>query len=82
LYSSGKQTYSELAVRFECSAKTVQREIDSIQIVKYGVFMSIASVIVDTAYFGHTFGMMAFMDSLSGRMPYPDFVKHENPVFI
>jgi hypothetical protein len=77
LYSSGKQTYSELATRFGCSARTIQRKLDSIEVVTNREFMPVANVIMDTTYFGRNFGVMAFKDSLSGMMLYLDFVKHE-----
>ncbi|MDR0832802.1 MAG: transposase [Candidatus Symbiothrix sp.] len=77
LYSSGKQTYAELAAKFGCSAKTVQRKIDSIQIIKNDVFTPRVNVVMDTSYFGRNFGVMAFKDSLSGTMLLLDFVKHE-----
>jgi hypothetical protein len=77
LYSSGKQTYSELAAKYGCSTKTIQRKIDSVQVVKNKVFMPMANVIMDTTYFGRNFGVMAFKDSTSGTMLYLDFVKHE-----
>ncbi|GHT57286.1 hypothetical protein FACS18945_1200 [Bacteroidia bacterium] len=77
LYSSGKQTYAELAVKFGCSSKTIQRKIDSVQIVKNKTFTPRANVVMDTSYFGRNFGVMAFKDSLSGTMLLLDFVKHE-----
>jgi hypothetical protein len=77
LYGSGKQTYAELAARFGCSTKTIQRKLDSLQIIKNKTFMSCANVIMDTTYFGRNFGVMAFKDSLSGTMLLLDFVKHE-----
>lgn len=77
LYSSGKQTYTELATKFGCSTKTIQRKIDSIQIIKNKTFTSFANVVIDTTYFGRNFGVMAFKDSLSGTMLLLDFVKHE-----
>ena len=30
-YTSGKQTYAELAVKYGCSIKTIQRKIDSVK---------------------------------------------------
>ncbi|MDR0833129.1 MAG: hypothetical protein LBN93_02945, partial [Candidatus Symbiothrix sp.] len=77
LYSSGKQTYAELAAQFGCSTKTVQRKIDSVQIVKNKTFMPRSNVVMDTTYFGRSFGVMAFKDSLSSTMLLLDFVKHE-----
>jgi hypothetical protein len=77
LYSSGKQTYSELASQYGCSTKTIQRKLDSFTVVKNDVFSQTVNVIMDTTYFGRDFGVMAFKDSLSGTMLYLSFVKHE-----
>jgi hypothetical protein len=77
LYSSGKQTYSELSIRFGCSSKTIQRKLDSFQIGKNREFSSHANVIMDTTYFGRNFGVMVFKDSLKGTVLYLNFVKHE-----
>jgi hypothetical protein len=34
LYSSGKQTYSQLAAQFSCSTKTIQRLLDKALVIK------------------------------------------------
>ncbi|GHV63607.1 hypothetical protein FACS1894195_5790 [Bacteroidia bacterium] len=81
LYSSGKQTYAELAAQLGCSIKTIQRKIDSVQPFKNKGFMPCANVVMDTTYFGRNFGVMAFKDSLSSTMLLLDFVKHETLLF-
>jgi hypothetical protein len=64
LYSSGKQTYSQLAEQFGCSIKTIQRKLDTVVIEKRKVFSSKSIVIMDTTYFGRGFGVMIFKNSL------------------
>jgi hypothetical protein len=66
-----------LANKFGCSTKTIQRKLDSFEVVKNHIFPSAVNVIMDTTYFGRNFGVMAFKDSLTGSMLYLDYVKHE-----
>ena len=76
-YSSGKQTYSELAAKYGCSTKTIQRKIDSVKIVENKQFSAVANVVMDTTYFGRNWGVMAFKNSIDGKMLHLIFVKHE-----
>jgi hypothetical protein len=77
LYTEGKQTYSQLGVRFGCSAKTIQRRIDKIRIECRSHFEAAANVLMDTTYFGRSFGVMVFKDSISGRFLFRMYVEHE-----
>jgi len=77
LYSSGKQTYAQLAERFCCSTRTIQRMVDKVSIVKRKEFSSLAVVIMDTTYFGRGFGVMVFKNSLDGVVLYKQYVRYE-----
>jgi hypothetical protein len=77
LYSSGKQTYVQLAERFCCSSKTVQRMLDKALIIKRKEFSGVAVVIMDTTYFGRVFGVMVFKNSLDGVVLYKQYVRYE-----
>jgi hypothetical protein len=77
LYSSGKQTYSQLSIQFCCSAKTIQRLLDKAVVVKRKEFPSIAVVVMDTTYFGRRFGVMVFKNSLDGVILYKQYVRYE-----
>ena len=77
LYSSGKQSYSQLAERFLCSTKTIQRNLDKVQIIQRKEFSSVAVVIIDTTYFGRGFGVMVFKNSLDGVVLYKQYVRYE-----
>jgi len=77
LYSSGKQTYSQLAEQFGCSTKTIQRRLDQALIVKRKEFSGVAVVIMDTTYFGRGFGVMVFKNSLDGVVLYKQYVRYE-----
>jgi len=77
LYSSGKQTYVQLAERFCCSPKTIQRWLDRALIIKRNDFSGVAVVIMDTTYFGRGFGVMVFKNSLDGVVLYTQYVRYE-----
>jgi hypothetical protein len=76
-YTKGKQTYLQLATKYDCSTKTIQRKIDSVKTKRETVFPSVANVLMDTTYFGRKFGVMVFKDSLTGKILYKQYVKQE-----
>ncbi|NCX96262.1 MAG: hypothetical protein EBX41_07590 [Chitinophagia bacterium] len=73
-YTSGKQTYAELAAKYGCSVKTIQRKIDSVQTERQTTFLSVANVVMDTTYFGRKLGVMVFKDSLTGTILLKQYV--------
>jgi len=75
-YIQGKQTYKQLAAKYHCSAKTIQRKIDTVQASRETTFSSVANV-TDTTYFGRQFGVMVYKDSISGQILYKQYVKQE-----
>jgi hypothetical protein len=77
LYSSGKQTYVQLAEYFCCSSKTIQRMLDKAPVVKRNEFSRVSVVIMDTTYFGRGFGVMVFKNSLDGVVLYKQYVRYE-----
>ena len=77
LYSSGKQTYFQLAERFFCSPETIQRWLDKVLIIRCKEFSGVAVVIMDTTYFGRGFGVMVFKNSLDGVVLYKEYVRYE-----
>ena len=76
-YTEGKQTYNQLAVKYNCSIKTIQRKIDGVKAQRETTFSSVANVLMDTTYFGRKLGVMVFKDSLSGQILYKQYVKQE-----
>jgi len=76
-YTEGKQTYSQLAEKYNCSSKTIQRKIDSVRPKPATDFPATANVLMDTTYFGRRFGVMVFKDSLSRQVLYKQYVKQE-----
>ena len=76
-YTSGKQTYLQLAQKYGCSVKTIQRKIDAVELVAETIFSSVANVLMDTTYFGRTFGVMVFKNSIDGQILFKQYVKQE-----
>lgn len=76
-YHYGKQTYVQLSKKYSCSARTIQRYLDKVKIVSLPVSLKSVNLLIDTTYFGRTFGVMVFKDSLSGIVLHKQYVKHE-----
>lgn len=76
-YLDGKQTYAQLAGRYGCSIKTIQRKIDAAAAKRVTDFSSVANVLMDTTYFGKKLGVMVFKDSITGQILYKQYVKQE-----
>jgi hypothetical protein len=82
-YTQGKQTYFQLATKYNCSIKTIQRKIDEVKTEHQTTFSSIANVLMDTTYFGRKLGVMVFKDSLTGNILYKQYVHQEtNQLYI
>lgn len=45
-YTKGKQTYKQLALKHGCSARTIQRKIDSVGIKQEKSFEFLANVLI------------------------------------
>lgn len=67
----------QLAAKYGCSAKTIQRRIDKVKAQRQTTFPSIVNLLMDTTYFGKKLGVMVFKDSLSGQILYKQYVKTE-----
>lgn len=82
-YTQGKQTYAQLAERFHCSIKTIQRRIDAFNIEKSIPIARVVIVLIDTTYWGRNFGVMLFKDALSKENLLKYYVKNEtNALYI
>ena len=76
-YTEGKQTYRQLALKYSCSVKTIQRKLDTVKTKRQTTFCEVANVLMDTTYFGRKLGVMVFKDSFSGRILYKQYVRQE-----
>jgi len=76
-YAEGKQTYNQLAAYYGCSKKTIQRKLDSYEIVIESKAPRAIVVLMDTTYWGRNFGVMLFKDGLSNENLLKYYVKTE-----
>lgn len=76
-YSSGKQTYAQLAEKYHCSTKTIQRKLDSYRIPKVDKQSKKVVVSMDTTYFGRNLGVMLFKDAYTKENLLKYYVKTE-----
>ena len=76
-YSKGKQTYEQLAVKYHCSKRTIQRKIDQHKVIIPDKKPRKVIVLMDTTYFGRTFGVMLFKDNYTKENLLKYYVKTE-----
>jgi hypothetical protein len=76
-YEKGKQTYKQLAQKYECSKRTIQRKLDQYS-VKYETIKSRnVIVLMDTTYWGRNFGVMLFKDNITKENLLKYYVQYE-----
>ena len=76
-YSEGKQTYSQLAQKYKCSIKTIQRRLDKVKIEKNYKEPRKVIILMDTTYWGRDFGVMLFKDAYTKENLLKYYVKYE-----
>ena len=82
-YTIGKQTYSQLATKYKCSIKTIQRKLDGYKILDLKKEVRQVIVLMDTTYLGREFGVMLFKDALTKENLLKFYVKMEtNQLYI
>jgi len=82
-YSEGKQTYDQLALKYKCSRRTIQRRIDNHLVVIPKKEPKRVVVLMDTTYWGRDFGVMLFKDSYTKENLLKYYVTNEtNSMYI
>ena len=76
-YTEGKQTYKQLSTLYGCAIKTIQRRLDRVKVEKPSLEKGEVVALMDTTYFGRTFGVMLFKDAYIGKNLYKQYVKNE-----
>lgn len=76
-YVEGKQTYAQLAQKYCCSIKTIQRRLDIFKVENTPKIPRAVIVLMDTTYWGRNFGVMLFKDALTKQNLLKYFVKNE-----
>lgn len=76
-YQEGKQTYKQLAEKYNCSKRTIQRKIDLHEISFPTKRGKKVIILMDTTYWGRSFGVMLFKDAISKENLLKYYVKTE-----
>lgn len=76
-YFNGKQTYSQLAQKYDRSIKTIQRMLDKHSVRVTTPHSREVIVLMDTSYWGRNFGVMLFKDSITKENLLKYYVKYE-----
>jgi len=76
-YTKGKQTYNQLAEKYNCSTKTIQRKIDQHEVIIPKITRRKVVILMDTTYFGRSFGVMLFKDNYTKENLLKYYVKTE-----
>lgn len=76
-YLRGKQTYLQLATKYKCSKRTIQRKIDLYQLSIKPKEPRKVVVLMDTTYWGKSFGVMLFKDATTKENLLKYYVKNE-----
>lgn len=82
-YTKGKQTYKQLAKKYNCSKKTIQRKIDLYTVIIPQKEPRQVVILMDTTYWGRNFGVMLFKDAYTKENLLKYYVKTEtNSLYI
>ena len=73
-----KLTYQQLANKYKCSVRTIQRHIDKAPKKALNLpLQNRLNIIADTTFFGRSFGVLVLMDSMTEKVIYHQIVKTE-----
>lgn len=78
LYQDRKQTVAELAAQFHCSESTIKRRLRNVSIEWVQPEISGEGFVhLDATYWGHNWGIILALDSLTGKVLYLEFIQNE-----
>ncbi|WP_420913803.1 IS256 family transposase, variant Zn-binding type [Aggregatibacter actinomycetemcomitans] len=81
-YEKGKQTYKQLAEKYHCSVRTIQRYLDKApKTMLNPPQQRQLNILADVTCFGRDFGVLVLLDSLSGKVIYHQIVKTEKDIY-
>ncbi|MBL4888325.1 MAG: hypothetical protein JKZ03_07790 [Flavobacteriaceae bacterium] len=76
-YLRGKQTYLQLSKKYKCSKRTIQRKIDLHPLTIKSKSIRKIIILMDTTYWGRSFGVMLFKDALTKENLLKYYVRNE-----
>ena len=78
LYQDRKQTVAELTAQFHCSESTIKRCLRNVSIEWVQPEISGEGFVhLDATYWGHNWGFILALDSLTGKVLYLEFIQNE-----
>ena len=81
-YSVGKQTQQQLAIKYDCSPRTIRQYLEkAAKSTLNPPKNKYLNLIIDTTFFHRDFGVMVFIDSLSTKVVYHQIVKTEKDIY-
>jgi hypothetical protein len=81
-YVYGKQTYKQLAAKYNISVRTVQRQLDKVIASNCNeVAQKDVIVLMDSTFWGRGFGVMVFKDALSKATLYKRYITTEKTLY-
>lgn len=76
-YVEGKQTLSQLALKYGVNEKTIRRDLKGMRHVQKISKDKHVSIQMDTTYWGRRFGLMVIRDTTRGKVLWRKYVTHE-----
>lgn len=76
-YVLGNQTLKSLSKDYGCSYKTIRKHLDVYKVQLPGICSGKCVLIIDTSYFGWSFGVMVFRDHTNHQNLFWKYLKHE-----
>ena len=76
-YVEGKQTLSQLALKYGVNEKTIRRDLEGMRHVQKISKYKHVSIQMDTTYWGRRFGLMTIRDATRGKVLWRKYVTHE-----
>ena len=76
-YVEGKQTLSQLALKYGVNEKTIRRDLEKMRHVQKISKDKQVSIQMDTTYWGRGFGLMVIRDTTRGKVLWRKYVTHE-----
>lgn len=76
-YVEGKQTLSQLALKYGVNERTIRRDLEGMRYVQKISKDKQVTIQMDTTYWGRRFGLMVIRDALRGKVLWHKYVKQE-----
>ena len=76
-YVEGKQTLSQLALKYGVNEKTIRRDLEGMRHIQKISKYKQVTIQMDTTYWGQRFGLMVIRDAVRGRVLWRKYVRHE-----